>query len=148
MAQRNSLRASDADREQVAEHLRDAAAEGRLLAEELEQRLGSALRARTYGELDSVVADLPGTRVTRRSSRSTVPLARPVMALAIVVLAAAVIAAAVLVITGVLAVWAVWAVVAWWMFGGRHRHRRRVARRGHQWQVRGVSRQAERRAWL
>lgn len=62
MVRRSHLRASDADREHVAEQLRNAAAEGRLLAEELEHRLGAALTARTYGELDAVVADLPRER--------------------------------------------------------------------------------------
>jgi Domain of unknown function (DUF1707) len=65
MARRSALRASDVDREQVAERLRDAAADGRLLAEELEHRLGTALSARTYGELDPLIADLPGWRIGR-----------------------------------------------------------------------------------
>ena len=56
------MRASDDDRERVAERLRLATGEGRLLAHELEERLAKALRARTYGELDDVVWDLPGTR--------------------------------------------------------------------------------------
>ncbi len=59
MARRNSLRASDSDREDVAERLRAATAEGRLLAGELEQRLEVAFHARTYGELDALVVDLP-----------------------------------------------------------------------------------------
>jgi hypothetical protein len=53
------MRASDADRDFVAERLRNAAAEGRILPEELEHRLEAALSARTYGELNAVVADLP-----------------------------------------------------------------------------------------
>jgi hypothetical protein len=69
MTRRATLRASDADREQVAERLRHAAAEGRLLAEEFEERLGTALSARTYGELDAIVSDLPSASVgpSRRS---------------------------------------------------------------------------------
>ena len=59
MARRYSLRASDSDREDVAERLRAATAEGRLLAGELEERLEVALKARTYGELDALVVDLP-----------------------------------------------------------------------------------------
>lgn len=39
MTRRVTLRTSDADRERVAEGLRHAAAEGRLLADELEARL-------------------------------------------------------------------------------------------------------------
>jgi Domain of unknown function (DUF1707) len=54
-----SLRASDGDREAVTERLREAAGEGRLEPEELEDRVHAALRARTYGELDVVLADLP-----------------------------------------------------------------------------------------
>ena len=63
MARRATLRASDADREQVTEQLRRAAGEGRILAEELEERLEAVFSARTYGELDAVVADLPGRRL-------------------------------------------------------------------------------------
>jgi hypothetical protein len=59
MSTRATLRASDADREQVAEFLRHAAGEGRLLVDELEHRLGAALSAKTYAELDAVIADLP-----------------------------------------------------------------------------------------
>jgi hypothetical protein len=54
-----ALRASDFDREQVAERLRHATAEGRLSADELEDRLGTLYAARTYGELDALLADLP-----------------------------------------------------------------------------------------
>ena len=54
-----SVRASDVDREQVVERLRHAATEGRLRTEELEERLAAAFAARTYGELDPLVTDLP-----------------------------------------------------------------------------------------
>ncbi len=57
-----SLRASDSDREQVAERLHHAMAEGRLSEDELEQRLGVLYAARTYGELDALLADLPVKR--------------------------------------------------------------------------------------
>ena len=59
MASVPSLRASDSDREQVAERLRHATAEGRLSTDELEERVGALYGARTYGELDALVADLP-----------------------------------------------------------------------------------------
>jgi Flp pilus assembly protein TadB len=148
MAYRKSLRASDADREHVAERLRQAAAEGRLLAEELEQRLGQTFKSRTYGELDAVVDDLPSDGLIRRSERHTIPLARPALALAIVIAAVAVVAVTILIITGLLAIWGVWALLAWWMLGGRcARHRQRALGHG-QWQVQRVSHQAERRAWL
>lgn len=53
------LRASYADRDRVAEQLRIAAGDGRLDAEELDQRLEKALTARTYAELTALTRDLP-----------------------------------------------------------------------------------------
>ena len=55
------LRASHADRDQVVELLRVAAGDGRLSAEELDDRLERALTARTYAELAALTADLPAT---------------------------------------------------------------------------------------
>jgi len=52
-------RASDAEREAVAERLRTAAAEGRLDPDELEERLGAAYGARTVGDLVPLTGDLP-----------------------------------------------------------------------------------------
>ncbi|MYW66061.1 DUF1707 domain-containing protein [Streptomyces sp. SID8379] len=54
------LRASDADREQVAERLRDAMAEGRLDMDEFTERLEETYKARTYRELAPITRDLPG----------------------------------------------------------------------------------------
>ncbi|MCX4645196.1 MULTISPECIES: DUF1707 domain-containing protein [unclassified Streptomyces] len=54
------LRASDADRDRVAEALRDALAEGRLDMEEFDERLEAVYAARTYGELAPITRDLPG----------------------------------------------------------------------------------------
>ncbi|MBT2382644.1 DUF1707 and DUF2154 domain-containing protein [Streptomyces sp. ISL-11] len=53
------MRASDAERERIAEALRDAVAEGRLDMEEFEQRLEAAYKARTHAELEPLVRDLP-----------------------------------------------------------------------------------------
>ncbi|WP_371503392.1 DUF1707 domain-containing protein [Kitasatospora sp. NBC_00374] len=53
------LRASDADRERVAELLRDAYAEGRLTVEEHSERIEAAYGARTFGELVPLTRDLP-----------------------------------------------------------------------------------------
>ncbi|MFD9795802.1 DUF1707 domain-containing protein [Streptomyces sp. NPDC059070] len=53
------MRASDAERERVAEALREAVAEGRLDMEEFEERLEAAYKARTHGELAPLVRDLP-----------------------------------------------------------------------------------------
>ncbi|MER5197821.1 DUF1707 SHOCT-like domain-containing protein [Streptomyces sp. NPDC002755] len=58
------LRASDADRERVAEVLRDALAEGRLDMTEFEERLEETYKARTYGELAPITRDLPVAGIT------------------------------------------------------------------------------------
>lgn len=56
-----SIRAGDADRERVAEALREHYAAGRLDADELDERLSAVLSARTLGELRGLTADLPVT---------------------------------------------------------------------------------------
>ena len=72
------LRISDADRHQVAEILREAAGEGRLDLEELDQRLEATYAARTYADLVPITFDLPAhphrpPQVTRPSSAAVVP---------------------------------------------------------------------------
>ncbi|HEY8338707.1 MAG TPA: DUF1707 domain-containing protein [Egibacteraceae bacterium] len=56
---RARLRASDADREATAAHLREALAEGRLDIDEYQRRLDDAFAARTLGDLEPLTADLP-----------------------------------------------------------------------------------------
>ncbi len=58
---RGTLRASDADRERVAEVLREAAGDGRLSMEELDERLDAVYAAKTYAELEPITRDLPAT---------------------------------------------------------------------------------------
>ncbi|HEV8276234.1 MAG TPA: DUF1707 domain-containing protein [Streptosporangiaceae bacterium] len=53
------LRASDADREQVIDTLKDAFVQGRLTMDELGMRTGQALASRTYAELTAITADIP-----------------------------------------------------------------------------------------
>jgi DUF1707 SHOCT-like domain len=126
VGRRSTLRASDADREQVAERLRQATAEGRLLAEELEQRLGALFRARTYGELDELVADLPGhgTTPARRRER-TVSRVRQVPAPALVLLVPIAVAIAIVGVVVVMSMFIFWSVVitiAWLAMGQRRGH--------------------------
>ena len=52
-------RASHADREDVVERLQQAAGDGRLTLEELEERIDAAYAARTYADLAPLTADLP-----------------------------------------------------------------------------------------
>lgn len=54
------MRISDADRHTVADALRDAAAEGRLDLDELEERLEAAYAAKVYADLVPLTLDLPG----------------------------------------------------------------------------------------
>ena len=129
MAHRARLRASDADRELVAERLRQATAEGRLRPDELEHRLGAALSANTYGELDTLVADLPAPASARRRRSPMLSALPPVVVLAIATpVALLVLAAVVFVLTGLFAAWALWLFLGWWFFAGR---RRALAGRGY-----------------
>ena len=124
MSRRATLRASDADRERIADRLRHATGEGRLLAEELEERLERTFAARTYGELDAVVADLPGPVVRRREQPQSALWLRPLPIVALIFLApvlfSIVLAAAVLAVT-LFSSWLVVLFVGWWLFGHRFR---------------------------
>jgi len=56
---RHLLRVSDAEREQVAEMLREAAGQGRITLDELDARLEASYAAKTYAELAVITDDLP-----------------------------------------------------------------------------------------
>jgi hypothetical protein len=77
------LRASDTDRDQVVEVLRDALMTGRLTQEEHSERLEQALQARTLGELEPITQDLavPGQSfqpaAAAAPSNSPVPIEEP-----------------------------------------------------------------------
>lgn len=59
----NHMRISDTERDQVAEILREAAGEGRLDLDELDERLSAVYAAKTYADLRPIVADLPAGAV-------------------------------------------------------------------------------------
>src|SRR5260370_2234432 len=82
MAERSVIGACDDAREGVAERLRHASAEGRLTADELEDRMHHALSARTYGQLDALVADLPAHHPTLAATPKTSGLAIASMVMA------------------------------------------------------------------
>jgi Domain of unknown function (DUF1707) len=69
---RDALRAADVDREFVAERLREALNEGRLTLTEYDDRLQETYASRTYGDLKSVLSDLP--TVAPASGSGVVPL--------------------------------------------------------------------------
>jgi hypothetical protein len=62
-----NLRAGDADREAIAERLRKSHAEGRLDVQEFQERLDRCFQAKTVGELEPLVNDLPRERPRERS---------------------------------------------------------------------------------
>jgi hypothetical protein len=144
MASHVSLRASDADREAVAERLRHAAVEGRLEPDELEERLHAALRARTYGDLRRLLTDLPGKPMAwERRRAEAVPAARIALAVAIWVVLALAVVAVVLILAALMAAWWILCAVVWFGLCGRRSY---TARLGARWprdrapRARGVQR--------
>ncbi len=67
------LRATHDDRNRVVEMLRVAAGDGRLTLEELDERVGAALTARTYGELAALVSDMPATLASLAGASAVTP---------------------------------------------------------------------------
>src|SRR5271165_3525362 len=59
MDDRQKMRASDHDRQEVVDRLRGALEDGRLTMDEFEDRVGLAYQAVTYGDLAPLCADLP-----------------------------------------------------------------------------------------
>src|SRR4051794_26993465 len=81
------LRASDADRERVADALRRHHLDGRLDTDELQERLDRCYAARTTGALAPLLADLPAGGAPRSTPRRFAVLpVLPVFAVALVVL--------------------------------------------------------------
>jgi hypothetical protein len=75
----SQLRISDQDRHQVAEVLREAAGEGRIDFEELDQRLDATYAARTYADLVPITLDLPATQTTALPARPAASTPSPVV---------------------------------------------------------------------
>lgn len=65
MAYDPNIRASDADRDRTASLLREHLAAGRLSPDEFSERLERAFAAKTIGEIDALLADLPGIDLYR-----------------------------------------------------------------------------------
>jgi len=74
---REQMRAADADRQQIAEQLRAALEEGRLDLSEYDERLQEAYTAKTYADLDRLLADLPGASQVVLPAQPAVPVAPP-----------------------------------------------------------------------
>jgi hypothetical protein len=123
MARSASLRASDADRDAVAERLRHAAVEGRLEPHELEERLHIALRARTYAELDRLVGDLPRRAAPR--PRPPAPTGGLVLAMAVRTVVLLVVVSALTFAFVVTAAWWLLGLIVWLTLRSRHSYQRR-----------------------
>jgi hypothetical protein len=143
-----NLRASDADRERVAAELGDHLAAGRLENEEFQERLSSAYAARTLGELDTLLTDLPAER-DRPGNSPAVPLekessdelaptddsGRPVPArfgtwLSVGLFVTAIWGFSSLASEDLLPFWPIWVIGPWGLALLMHRSRRGFRRRG------------------
>ena len=74
------VRASDAERDQAAEILRAAFAEGRLTPAELDERLAAAYAAKTRADLRDLTGDLPGAISAQQAHRTPAITDLPVQA--------------------------------------------------------------------
>ncbi|MEV1143155.1 DUF1707 domain-containing protein [Micromonospora sp. NPDC049799] len=77
------MRAADGDRQAVADRLRTAVDEGRLTLHEYDERLQRAYAARTYADLDGLVADLPTPSAPGGRAGEVVPAGADASALAV-----------------------------------------------------------------
>src|SRR5215471_15085508 len=87
-----SLRVGDQERDAVGEILRQQHLEGRLDVEEFQSRLERCLAAKTYADLDELIADFPREEAQRRRQASTWnrrpwPLAVPFLLFVLIVAA-------------------------------------------------------------
>jgi Domain of unknown function (DUF1707) len=66
-----SLRVGDKERDAVSEILRQRHLEGRVDTDEFQARLERCLAAKTYADLDELIADFPGDGAERRWDRQS-----------------------------------------------------------------------------
>jgi hypothetical protein len=107
------LRAGNDEREAVAEILRREHLAGRLDNDEFDERLGRCLTARTYAQLDELIADFPSAEIDRLQPRQLGwrrrPFPLPFMLLPLIVLA--------IVLSHGRAAWLVVPFVVWFVVG-------------------------------
>jgi hypothetical protein len=118
------MRASDQDRNEAVLALGEHHASGRIALAEFTARMEQALASTYLDELDPLFADLPAVRSTGVVAVASVPERRagpPLLALLVVPLFA-VLAVAAVAAGHFFPVWL--PIVAFWVLGGPHRHRR------------------------
>jgi hypothetical protein len=125
MSRHGTLRASDADRDQIVDRLHKASTEGRIGSDELEQRVSQALKARTYNDLEATVADLPGPRprgrqVQRQRTAGQWALSTVRANPALILFVIPVVAITAAMVVAVTVVWAVLMAVVMILGGRRH----------------------------
>ena len=113
------MRASDADRERVADLLRDHYGAGRLSDEELSERVETAYRVRTMSELEALTADLPSARgpASRRRRGALDPSFRIHLSIYIVVNVALI---GIWAASGAGYFWPIWPILGWGIGVGCH----------------------------
>lgn len=115
-----AIRASDPEREQHADLLREHAAQGRLTVEELSERLELVYGAQTRGELSRLVEDLPALAPPARQRRRRIALPSELVPFVLVNLVLIAVWAA----TGAGYFWPVWPLLGWGLgLLGPHRRR-------------------------
>jgi Domain of unknown function (DUF1707)/2TM domain len=114
----DDLRASDAERERVVEHLRTQAGEGRLTVDELDARLERAYAVKTRSELAALTSDLPRPRRDTRAEFSD-HLRTYLMVMALLV--------AIWALSGMGYFWPIWPALGWGIGIVGHAPRRRTA---------------------
>jgi class 3 adenylate cyclase len=126
----SSVRASDADRERVAEMLRSHYGAGRLTEEELSERVDSVYEARTVADLTALTADLPYARPAgaprRRSGFETSFRIHLTVYLAVNLVLIAIWA-----LTGGGYFWPIWPILGWGIGLGAHAAPLIASRRSH-----------------
>jgi hypothetical protein len=127
------MRASDADRDAVVTALSENFQAGRLTTEELEDRTGRALAARTLGQLDELTADLPAPRpVPTGPAAPVTPVGRPryplMLTIIIPIATLAIVASVLAASTGVHAWGGLWVIPAALMIARRLAGRRGIHR--------------------
>jgi Domain of unknown function (DUF1707)/2TM domain len=126
-----SLRVSDRERDEVATLLRDHAAEGRLTAEELDERLGAALAARTGSDLDAVLADLPAKRSDAERTRRRAAARQGFVSHATTWAAVSMLLVVIWLAAGAGPFWPVWAIGFWGFAVFKHGRAVHYGRRPH-----------------
>src|SRR6476661_5928582 len=72
LPERRELRISDAERDHASSILREAAGDGRLDLDELDERLSAVYAAKTYGDLEPITRDLPNTTTAPAPARDRI----------------------------------------------------------------------------